>query len=63
MRVRRQQVNWFAVLGVQPSATSAEIKAAFREHAKSMHPDVAPSGSRDTQDRFKMISEARVACA
>jgi hypothetical protein len=55
---RMYDINWFAVLGVSPSASPGEIKAAFREHAKSMHPDVAPSGNQDTQDKFKMISEA-----
>ncbi len=55
------EVNWFAVLGVPATASQADIKAAFRQHAKSMHPDVAPAGSRDTQDKFKMISEVRLA--
>ena len=55
---RMYQINWFAVLGVEATASQADIKAAFRQHAKTMHPDVAPSGSRDTQDKFKLISEA-----
>jgi len=55
---RMHQVNWFAVLGVQPTASQAEIKAAFRQHAKIMHPDVAPSSSHDSVEQFKLISEA-----
>jgi hypothetical protein len=56
---RMYDINWFAVLGVAPTASQADIKAAFRQHAKSMHPDVAPAASRQAQDAFKMISEAR----
>jgi len=46
----------YALLGVAPSATTAEITAAFRERAKDMHPDRAPDPQ--TAERFKELSEA-----
>ena len=35
--------NGYAVLGLNPGATSKEIKRAYREHAKKCHPDLNPS--------------------
>ena len=35
--------NGYAVLGLNPGATSKEIKRAYRELAKKCHPDLNPS--------------------
>ena len=35
--------NGYAVLGLNPGATSKEIKRAYRERAKKCHPDLNPS--------------------
>jgi len=46
----------FDVLGVRPTATDDEVKAAYRELAKRHHPDV--SKADDAALRFKEASEA-----
>jgi hypothetical protein len=46
----------FRVLGVEPNATSAEIKAAFRQKALEVHPDV--NNDPDAEERFKLLARA-----
>lgn len=47
----------YAILGVRPDATEAEIKAAYREGAKQCHPDLHPGEA--AAERFRQLSEAR----
>lgn len=49
--------NPYQVLGVQPSASDAEIRSAFRKLAKQYHPDRNP-GNKLAEDRFKEVSGA-----
>jgi DnaJ domain len=44
-------------LGVEPSASTDEIGAAFRVRAKALHPDLHP-GDAATEDEFKALTHA-----
>lgn len=49
--------DYYAELGVTKTATSAEIKKAYRKLARDMHPDKNP-GNKQAEDKFKAASEA-----
>lgn len=47
----------WAVLGLQPGASAAELKRAFRQQARRWHPDLNP-GDPTAEERFKSINAA-----
>jgi molecular chaperone DnaJ len=49
--------DYYATLGVKKTATSEEIRKAFRKAARKYHPDVNP-GDKKAEEKFKEISEA-----
>jgi hypothetical protein len=49
--------QWWDVLGVNPSASTDAIKAAYRRIAKATHPDSAPDGKGDVEI-FRKANEA-----
>lgn len=57
-KVECEPRSCFEVLGIDPSASSLEIDAAYRRKARHAHPD-SPSGSAA---KFQAIQEARDAC-
>jgi len=52
-----QNKDYYATLGVKKTATSDDIRKAFRKLARRYHPDVNP-GDKRAEEKFKEISEA-----
>lgn len=49
--------DYYEVLGVDRSATDADLKKAYRKLAKQYHPDINPN-NKEAEAKFKEISEA-----
>jgi molecular chaperone DnaJ len=49
--------DYYAALGVKKSASTEDIRKAFRKLARKYHPDVNP-GDKAAEEKFKAISEA-----
>lgn len=47
----------YAILGVKREATQDEIRKAYRQLAKKLHPDLNP-GDKQAEEKFKQISAA-----
>lgn len=47
----------YVILGVQPSASAAEIKRAFRQRAKELHPDLqkTPDAIRESEEMMRAL--------
>src|SRR5690606_35153157 len=48
--------KYYAILGVKSDASVQEVKEAFREKAKKLHPDVNPS--EEAHQAFIMLKKA-----
>jgi molecular chaperone DnaJ len=52
----RTEIDYYELLGVERSASDAEIKQSFRALARELHPDV--SSDPDGERRFREVAEA-----
>lgn len=53
-----QYKDYYKTLGVAKSASTKEIKSAYRKLARQWHPDVNPTKKKEAEEKFKEISEA-----
>ena len=51
-------MDYYRVLGVAKSASSSEIKLAFRALALKLHPDIAKSDKTESLHAFQRVSTA-----
>ena len=51
------QKDYYATLGIKKSASTEDIRKAFRKLARKYHPDVNP-GDKAAEEKFKTLSEA-----
>src|SRR3984885_1381714 len=59
MSVQREwfEKDYYAILGVSPTASAKDITSAYRKLARTYHPDANP-GDSGAEERFKSISAA-----
>lgn len=50
-------IDYYKVLGIAKSATSDEIKKAYRKLARKLHPDINPN-DKEAQTKFQQLNEA-----
>src|SRR5690606_3869488 len=50
-------IDYYKVLGIDKSATNADIKKAYRKAARKHHPDLNPN-NKEAEKTFQQINEA-----
>src|SRR4030088_1148849 len=57
MATQTKDKDYYGVLGVKKTASTDDIRKAFRKLARKYHPDVNP-GDKAAEEKFKALSEA-----
>src|SRR3979409_2510024 len=57
MATQAKDKDYYGVLGVKKTASTDDIRKAFRKLARRYHPDVNP-GDKAAEEKFKTLSEA-----
>jgi len=57
MRGSMEYKDYYKILGVSKSASTEDVKRAYRKLARKYHPDVNP-GNKSAEARFKEVNEA-----
>lgn len=50
-------IDYYSVLGIDKSASDADVKKAYRKMARKYHPDINPN-NKEAEKKFKEINEA-----
>jgi hypothetical protein len=58
-KAKEDDVSWYEVLRIAPTASEIEITAAYRRRAKQIHPDMAPTAD-DADRRARAREMARL---
>jgi curved DNA-binding protein CbpA len=55
---KQEPDNYYALLGVHPSASPIEIRRAYRESSKKYHPDTTTLPTATAKAKFQALNEA-----
>ena len=58
MDSKQEPDNYYALLGVHPSASPIEIRRAYRESSKKYHPDTTTLPTATAKAKFQALNEA-----
>lgn len=48
------EIDYYAVLGIERTASTDDVRAAYRRAARASHPDLNP-GDQTAHERFKLV--------
>jgi hypothetical protein len=51
-------INYYEILGIEPTCSPAEIKSSFRKRAKELHPDLKPTNHKSSEDLMRVLLDA-----